>query len=58
MFYSKFQELSLQIRLQPNKKKYVDALTLLSFLYHVNVASGFPPDETHSSFCTEPAGII
>lgn len=33
-------------------------LTLLSFLYHVRVANGLPPDETHKSFCTEPAGII
>lgn len=40
------------------EKKEICALTLLSFLYHVSVASGLPPDETQSSFCTEPAGII
>lgn len=33
-------------------------LTLLSFLYHVKVANGLPPDDIHNNFCTEPAGII
>lgn len=32
--------------------------TFLSFLYQVNVASGLPPEDTHNSFCTDPAGII
>lgn len=32
--------------------------TLLSFLYQVSVANGLPPDEMHSNFWTEPAGII
>lgn len=33
-------------------------LTFLSFLYHVNVANGLPPVDTHKSFCIDPAGII
>lgn len=33
-------------------------LTFLSFLYHVRVAKGLPPDDKHSNFCTDPAGII
>lgn len=30
----------------------------MSFLYQTNVAKGFPPDDTHNNFCTDPAGII
>lgn len=33
-------------------------LTFLSFLYHVKVANGLPPVDTHKSFWIDPAGII
>jgi hypothetical protein len=33
-------------------------LTFLSFLYHVRVARGFPPDEMQDIFCTVPAAIL
>lgn len=33
-------------------------LTFLSFLYHVKVANGLPPDDIQTNFWTDPAGII
>lgn len=32
-------------------------LIFLSFLYHVRVASGLPPDDVQDIFCTVPEGI-
>ena len=33
-------------------------LTFLSFLYHVRVARGFPPEDIQDIFCTVPTAML